>query len=154
MSKVHIRPYSDADHSAGLALFNSNRPKYFAEDELGPFRAHLKKDREVEPYFVAECDGQVRACGGFFSNGFGVAYLAWGMVEQSWHRRGVGSALLEWRLRDLREDRRAWCVLIDTSQHTAPFYERFGFITFRQIDDGYEPGLHKIYMRLVWDDPA
>jgi hypothetical protein len=35
----------------------------------------------------------------------------------------------------------AWCVLIDTSQHTAPFFARFGFEMIRVIADGYPPDL-------------
>ncbi|MGC4005213.1 MAG: hypothetical protein QM811_19675 [Pirellulales bacterium] len=67
---------------------------------------------------------------------------------------GTGKAwcadLLRWRLARIRQIAHARCVLLDTSQHTAPFFARFGFETTRTIADGYEPGLDKIFMRLDW----
>ena len=45
------------------------------------------------------------------------------------------------RTRPIRQIAHTWCVLIDTSQHTAPFFARFGFEALRTIPDGYEPGL-------------
>lgn len=84
---------------------------------------------------------------------YGVAYLAWGMVDAGWHRRGIGKRLLARRLERIREVPHAWCVLLDTSQHSAPFFARFGFKAFRTIHDGYEPGLDKVFMRHLWAAP-
>ncbi len=146
---LRIRPYMGADHAACLAIFASNLPKFFAEYEREMFASYLLQDRKDESYFVAESEGSIRACGGFAVSEYGVAYLLWGMVEAQWHRRGLGSELLQWRLQRIREIPHAWCVLIDTSQHTAPFYERFGFSAFHQVNDGYQLGLDKIYMRQI-----
>jgi len=143
-----IRQYRPDDESACLDIFDSNRPKYFAEPERELFAAYLR--RMDQPYFVAEVLGQVRGCGGFRVSDYGVGYLEWGMVQADWHRRGVGADLLQWRLERIRQIPHAWCILIDTSQHTAPFFARFGFETFRVIADGYQPGLDKVFMRLVW----
>jgi len=143
-----IRNYRPDDGSACLHIFDSNRPKYFTGPERDLFGAYLQ--RADQPFFVAEVEGQVRACGGFRIDDFGVSFLEWGMVHQNWHRRGVGANLLQWRLDRIRQIGHAWCVLIDTSQHTAPFFARFGFESFRIIADGYQPGLDKVFMRLVW----
>lgn len=143
-----IRQYRPGDESACLALLDSNRPKYFAGPERALFAAYLA--RLDEPFFVVEAPGQVRGCGGFRVNDYGVGYLLWGMVHADWHRRGIGADLLQWRLDRMRQISHAWCVLIDTSQHTAPFFARFGFEMFRVITDGYQPGLDKVFMRLVW----
>lgn len=143
-----IRAYQRDDEPACLDIFDSNRPKYFTGPERDLFAAYLR--RADEPFFVAEAAGQVRGCGGFHVDGSGVGSLAWGMVHGSWHRRGIGTDLLRWRLDRIREIAHAWCVLIDTSQHTAPFFARFGFETLRVVAGGYEPGLDKVFMRLAW----
>jgi predicted N-acetyltransferase YhbS len=143
-----IREYRRDDESACLDIFDSNRPKYFTGPERDLFAAYLR--RMDQPFFVAEVAGEVRGCGGFHVDDFGVGYLDWGMVRASWHRQGLGAKLLRWRLERIRQIAHAWCVLIDTSQHTAPFFARFGFEAFRTIADGYQPGLDKVFMRLVW----
>jgi predicted N-acetyltransferase YhbS len=145
---THIRPYQPADDTACLALFDSNRPKYFTAPERDLFTTFLR--RMDQPFFVAEIAGQVRACGGFTIDDFGVSYLDWGMVHGDSHRQGIGANLLQYRLDQIRKIPHAWCVLIDTSQHTAPFFARFGFQAFRTIPNGYQPGLDKIFMRLLW----
>ncbi len=38
---------------------------------------------------------------------------------------------------------------MDTTPHSAPFYERFGFRTSRVQPDGYESGLDKHFMKWV-----
>lgn len=147
-SVATIRSYRPADESACMGIFDSNRQKYFTGPERDLFAAHL---RTADPrFFVAEVDGLVRGCGGFHVTDYGVGYLVWGMVHHGSHRRGVGESLLRWRLERIRQVAHAWCVLIDTSQHTAPFFARFGFESFRVIPDGYQPGLDKVFMRLVW----
>jgi len=146
-----IREYRPADESACLEIFDSNRPKYFTASERDLFVAYLQ--RMDQPFFVTEVAGQVRACGGFRVDDFGVGFLEWGMVHAHWHRKGAGANLLHYRLERIRQTTHAWCVLIDTSQHTAPFFARFGFEPYRTNPDGYQPGLDKIFMRLLWTPP-
>jgi GNAT superfamily N-acetyltransferase len=144
-----IREYQREDESACLAIFDSNRPKYFTAPERDLFVAYLR--RLDQPFFVALVAGQVRGCGGFRVDDYGVSYLEWGMVHSNWHRQGLGASLLQWRLEQIRQIAHAWCVLIDTSQHTAPFFARFGFEALRTITDGYQTGLDKVFMRLAWE---
>ncbi len=143
-----IREYRPHDESTCLSIFDSNRPKYFTASERDLFTAFLR--RMDQPFFVTEIAGQIRACGGFHVDDYGVGILDWGMVHADCHRQGVGAILLKYRLERIRQTTHAWCVLIDTSQHTAPFFARFGFEAYRTIPDGYQPGLDKIFMRLVW----
>jgi predicted N-acetyltransferase YhbS len=144
---VIVREYRPGDEPRCLAMFDGNFPKFFAPHERELFEKFLRRDDR--PFFVAEVDGAVRGCGGFRVDDFGVAFLAWGMVDADWHRRGVGAALLRFRLDRIREIPHAWCVLLDTSQHSAPFFARFGFEAYRTIADGYRPGLDKVFMRRV-----
>ena len=145
---IAIRDYAPSDAAACLGLFDGNTPGYFAADERALFEAFLRRDdHEI---FVAEESGIVVGCGGFKLNEYGVGYLVWGVVAAAWHGRGVGSALLRWRLEQMRAIPHAWCALLDTSQRTAGFFARFGFHAYRTVADGYVAGLDKVYMRLTW----
>lgn len=143
-----IREYRRDDEWACLDIFDSNRPKYFIAPERDLFAAFLR--RMDQPFFVVDVMGQVRACGGFHVDDYGVGRLDWGMVRADWHHRGIGATLLRWRLDQIRQTDHAWCVLLDTSQHTAPFFAKFGFEAIRTIGNGYGPGLDKVFMRLLW----
>ncbi|WP_157369721.1 GNAT family N-acetyltransferase [Zavarzinella formosa] len=142
-----IRRYTPEDEAACLALIASNIPAYFTPGDADEFRHFL---RGCGDYFVTVIDGEVRACGGCYVNENGVGGLTWGMVHSVDHRRGLGSELLRHRLEMIRRTPYAWCVLLNTTQSVAPFFERFGFRTFRTIDNGYGPGLHTYSMRLLW----
>jgi predicted N-acetyltransferase YhbS len=142
---IAIRTYQPEDAPACMAVFDSNLPKFFTTPEREQFAAFLA--RMEGPYFVARSGDQLCGCGGFFVDDYGVSYLAWGMVHSAWHRQGIGARLLQWRLELIEQVPHAWCVLIDTSQHSAPFFARFGFSSYRTIQDGYEPGLDKVFMR-------
>ena len=151
-----VRPYRSADRAACLAAFDSNGPAFFTEPERELF-ARFLAERALDParpFYVAERDGRVVGCGGHRVSDYGVAYLAWGMVERGLHRSGVGTALLAHRLAAIRAVPHAWCVLMDTSPASMPFYTRFGFEPFRTVPDGYRPGLDQVFLRLVWVAPT
>ena len=140
-----IRPFVPEDRDACLALFDSNLPRFFAPHERAEFGTWLHDPGE---YFVLEDGGQVVACGGVWldpRNSERPAGLSWGMVARDAHRRGYGSALLHFRLERLRALGAAEAHL-DTSQHSAPFFARFGFREVRRVPDGYGPGLDRVNM--------
>jgi GNAT superfamily N-acetyltransferase len=70
------------------------------------------------------------------------------MVDPTRHGQGLGKSLLEFRLDRLRANLHISRVCIDSSQLTAPFYEKYGFTTQRIIPDGYAKGLHRHEMEL------
>jgi ribosomal protein S18 acetylase RimI-like enzyme len=76
------------------------------------------------------------------------------MVKNDHHGRGVGRLLLEERLRHIHEDGRFTAVLMNTSQYTLGFFEKYGFETERVIPDGYAPGLHRYELRLRLNSAA
>ena len=75
--------------------------------------------------------------------------LVWGAVHRAHHRKGIGELLTRYRLDHFRERHPMLDMTIDTSHHTAPFYERFGFRTEKFTEDGYAKGLHRHDMRLM-----
>jgi ribosomal protein S18 acetylase RimI-like enzyme len=143
-----IRPYTSEDEPACLEVLASNVPTFFMPSDLDEFRLFLRGG--CGPCFVTSIDGNVRACGGCYVGDNGVGGLTWGMVHAADHRRGLGSELLRYRLEVIRKVPYAWCVLLNTTQVVAPFFQRFGFRTFRTIENGYGPGLHRCAMRLLW----
>lgn len=144
-----VRPYRADDRDACLAVFDTNRPRYFTADERGLFERFLARTltEPDRPFYVAEDAGTVRGCGGHRVDTYGIGYLAWGMVDARYHGQGFGTAVLDRRLAEIHALPRAWCVVLDTSQHTAPFYARFGFEPVQTVRDGYQPGLDTVYMR-------
>jgi ribosomal protein S18 acetylase RimI-like enzyme len=143
-----IRRYTLEDEPACLAVLASNVPAFFAAGDVDEFRLFLRSG--CGDYFVTAIDGAVRACGGCYVGDNGVGGLTWGVVHSANHRRGLGSDLLRYRLEVIRHVPYAWCVVLNTTQLVAPFFERFGFRTFRVVENGYGSGLHKYSMRLLW----
>jgi predicted N-acetyltransferase YhbS len=125
----------------------SNTPDFFADEELADFEGFLA---DIPGTYLAVLDeaGEVVACGGFDVDGEGVAVLTWGMVRRDLHRAGIGSRLLGERLDRIAADPRARRVRLDTSQHSRPFFERFGFEVTGHTPDGYAPGLDRYDMAL------
>lgn len=146
---VKVRPYHPDDEASCLALFDGNTPRFFAQAERPDFAAFLAV--LSDPYLVIEEGGQVVACGGLYVRPGGQeAGLTWGMVERSRHRQGYGRALWEARLDWLRAHApEVRAVVLDTTQHSAPFFARLGFGTVGVRPDFYAPGLDRHDMRLT-----
>jgi hypothetical protein len=73
-----------------MDIVDSNRPKYFTGPERELFLAYLR--RMDHPFFVAEVAGEVRGCGGFRVDDYGLGYLERGMVRSNWHAQaGCGN---------------------------------------------------------------
>ena len=139
---MEIRHYQKTDFNACLALFRANMPRYFDPREEAEFSQFLLD--APENYFVLRDERELRACGGYALAASGDAYLAWGMVKPEVHRSGYGSKLLSYRLERLKDKR----VLLDTSQHTFRFFEKFGFKLRKITPSGYGPGLDRYDMIL------
>jgi GNAT superfamily N-acetyltransferase len=141
MPDLSFRPYTPVDRDACLALFRSNTPDFFGEDEVPEFAGFL--DRLPCPYYVVETpDGAIVGAGGQYEKTPGCWVLAWGMVDRAHHRQGVGRFLLERRIELIRVQPGARSVRVNTSHLSAGFFERAGFATNRVEADHYFAGLH------------
>ncbi|MCP3804467.1 GNAT family N-acetyltransferase [Allokutzneria sp. A3M-2-11 16] len=142
-----ISAYQAADLREVLDVFDCNVPKYFAESERAEFEEFLGSfgDR----YLVGREEGKLIACGGYAPHRTepGTWTLCWGMVAAEHHRRGLGAQLLRHRLDAIAATGPATVVLA-TSQHSAGFFERFGFVTANVVPDGFAPGIDQYDMRL------
>lgn len=143
---LEIRPYQSADRDSCLALFDANLPGgYFAPHEREDYIDFL--DGLDSPYFVMEHDGAVIGAGGFHIEENGaIASFCWGQISPAFHRRGLGRLLVMYRLREIAKLPGISMVRLDTSQHTAAFFEKQGFHVVAIKKDGYAPGLDRVEM--------
>jgi GNAT superfamily N-acetyltransferase len=145
-----FRPYTPADKDACMALFESNCPQYFDPAEREDFAGFLNDYTQCD-YFVLVVGEDIAGCGGIYVDiKTGEGKLCWGMVDQTRHKSGLGKALLEYRLKGIKANPAATHVHIDTSQHTAPFFAKYGFRETAHNKDGYGPGIDHVEMVLTW----
>ncbi|MCA0177241.1 MAG: GNAT family N-acetyltransferase [Proteobacteria bacterium] len=150
---VVFRTYQASDHEGCLAAFMSNVPAYFAASEVPEFQHFLATPLDGT-YLVAELHGRIVGCGGWCANAPGVGRLTWGLVHRDCHGMAMGAALLRARLESLFADEAMREVGIDTSQHSAGFFARYGFVRLEEVEDGIAPGLHLVRMQLRRSDWA
>ena len=138
-------------------MFNSNVPKYFLPEELKDFTGWLEKYENRGPYepegegayFVAEEDGQLVACGGVFMGKHNnLAGMVWGMVDNRLHKQGIGRRFLLYRIEYIRQHYRQCNIRLDTTQHSRPFFEKYGFVVVKYTENGYGEGMHRYDMLL------
>ena len=151
-----IRKYRPSDRPSCLQIFNSNRPVFFAPHELEEFKEWLDGQDPLktsssgwqrEYYFVVEEEQKIIACGGFYLPEKELAAtMVWGMVENSLHKKGVGKKLLAYRIRQIRLLKPDAIILLDTTQYSYQFFEKFGFIVTKVSKDYYDKGLDRYDM--------
>lgn len=150
MAHVTARSYCVSDRDACLALFDGNVPRFFHADERAQFADFLDTRAGDWSYGVLLFHGSIVACGGHAVIDDGTtADLCWGMVDRARHGTGLGTRLTAARIAAARARPGVRRVRLDTSQHTAGFYRRFGFVTDAVIPDGYGPGLDRHQMTLA-----
>ncbi len=151
MTQAALKPYTTLDREACLSIFDGNVPKYFGVEERSEFEEFL--DDLPGPYFTLQQDGEIIGCGGYGNrdgNNEGRGFFCWGMVARSHHKKGYGTILAKMRINAMRNDPDVKSVRLNTSQHTAPFYARFGFETTSVTKDGFTKGLDDHEMQLVF----
>lgn len=156
MADIHIRDYKPADRNACIAIFNSNVPKFLTVEELTYFETWLNGQDEGKEgydnakaayYYVAERENVVVGCGGFYiAREESVARMAWGMVENSLHKKGIGKVLLTYRFKAIEALHPECVISLDTSQHSYSFFEKFGFVTTKVQKDFYTLGMDRYDM--------
>ena len=87
-----------------IEIFKSNMPLYFAEEELPLFSSFLEKDVFVKNYSVIFKNELIVGCGGIALNqpskytNESHVIMTWGMVDNQYHKEGLGKALLLFRI--------------------------------------------------------
>ena len=155
---MNIRPYNSADRQACINIFNSNCEKYFDPSELKGLESWLDDQDNgtittrasiSDYYYVGEVDQKVIASGGFYIyKEKPVASMTWGMVDNAYHKKGIGKELFEYRMTQIQELYPDHSIILDTTQHTFQFFERFGFKVVKITPNGYGHGLDRYDMKL------
>lgn len=144
---LQIRKYVSTDQSTLIKLLRQNTPKYFAPDEEEDFITYL--DSEVEDYFVIEYDNHVIGAGGinYKSNGT-VGLISWDIISSQFQGMGVGSVLLSHRLDILQSKSKINQIIVRTTQHVYPFYEKHGFELVETSKDYWAIGFDLYHMEI------
>jgi GNAT superfamily N-acetyltransferase len=148
---MEIREYTRKNRLACLRVLDSNIPGFFKPEARDDFTDYLDElDTPGHTFFVLENHAKlVLACSGvYIFPGAVLASLHWGMVARAYHRTGLGSALLEYRLNWLRETAIVQEVLLSTTQSSSAFFERFGFAIEKTLENHDGIGVHQVEMRL------
>jgi N-acetylglutamate synthase-like GNAT family acetyltransferase len=150
--KTTIRKYNSSDRNNCIAAFQSNVPLFFADYELQEFENFLTKIEQQEistHFFVIIAHENVVGCGGFGDkNNTGNFSMAWGLIHNDFHKKGLGKKLLLYRVEQLKLLKLENPILLDTTQHSYGFFEKFGFETIKITNDYYKSGLHRYDMIL------
>jgi GNAT superfamily N-acetyltransferase len=147
-SPLKLRAFQAADRAVCLAAFDSNTPEYYHPSERRIYAEFLDSGHYLPArlhelgasagrMYVVESEGKCVACGGWYLEG-AVANLSFGTVHRSRHREGIGTFLLQARLKAIREDGRASSVRVRTTRSVQGFYER---ALFRTVVGGNTTGL-------------
>lgn len=153
-NQATIRKYTDSDKNACMEAFKTNVPKYFTEAEINDFEHFLAKLENPEeadnlPYYVMELDGKIIGCGGFGEKkGKDAITFVWGMVHNAHHKKGYGEQLLVFRLTEIKKQFPGREVVLDTTQFSFPFFEKYGFRTVKITENSYGEGMHRYDMVL------
>ncbi len=134
--------------NACLSIFDSNKPRYFHEDER-PVFVNFLNNSPIELYYVLKIENRIVACGGIYEDDIDIAGLSWGMVHRDFHHKGIGSFFTKYRIEKIKEIFPRHRYKIETSQHTYKFYEKMGFELSHKVKDGFGLGLDKIVMFLI-----
>lgn len=147
---ITIREYTNSDREECVKAFKSNVPLYFSNQEVFDFANFLERiESGVDkiPYYVICYNQELVGCGGYaIDKNKEIFTLAWGLIHRDFHKKGFGEKLLLHRLEKIKQLYKEFTVIIDTTQHSAPFFEKYGFVTIKETEDYYAPGMHRIDM--------
>ena len=150
-----LRPYSPTDKPACLEAFISNVPVFFTEGEITDFSNFLDSlprrfAENSTHYYVIVVDDRVIGAGGFGDkDNSDVFSLAWGLVHNDFHKKGYGAMLLKHRLAEFQRLYPSRSLVLDTTQHSYGFFEKYGFEVTKFTADFYEEGMHRYDMVLT-----
>ncbi|HNT19531.1 MAG TPA: GNAT family N-acetyltransferase [Saprospiraceae bacterium] len=138
-AKITIRKYTPSHRAVLLQLFRLNTPRYFSITEESHFIDYL--ENHAGHFFIVESGGAVVGCGGY--NLFpeqADARISWDLFHPDFQGRGLGSALLQYRIDRINEVPGLKTITVRTSQWVYRFYEKFGFELKEVIKDYWAEG--------------
>ncbi len=129
-----------------VAMFKTNIPHFFDYTEQQLFETYLLK-KDIQYYVLFNEDRRIVAAGGYgYNNILKTVDLTWGMVDRSCHKNGFGRRLTDYRIQKITTEHPKSNILLNTTQHTFRFYEKFGFKITKITKNYYALGLDRYYM--------
>ena len=129
-----------------VSIFKTNTPHFLDYSEQPLFENYLLK-KNIQYYVLFNEDNRIVSSGGYgYNNKIKTVDLTWGMVDGNYHKNGFGRYLTEYRIRKITTEYPKSDVLLNTTQHTFRFYEKFGFKITKMTKDYYALGLDRYDM--------
>ena len=123
---MRIVPYKSLYFNRCLSILRSNTPEFIDKSEETLYVDFLSRTDIV--YFVLFESNELIACGGYgYDSKKDNVTLCWGLVHNQFHKMGFGTHLLQYRLKYIMRSYPNTNIVLDTSQKTYKFYERFNF---------------------------
>ena len=146
--KPEIHTYTESDKTAVLNLLNLNTPQYFSSLEEEGLVFYL--ENEIELYYVVKIGDLIVGSGGInFENDKSIAKISWDIIHPEYQGQGLGTLLLNFRLKEIQNFKQVQTVIVRTSQFTYQFYEKSGFKIDKITEDYWAPGYHLYLMKLI-----
>ncbi len=142
-----IRPYKIADKKQLIELLRLNTPQYFDPSEEADFIRYLNDF--THPYFVVEKNNRIVGCGGFsYFEEQSVVRIAWDMIHPADQGKGIGKALTEYRINEIKKNPLVKLIIVRTSQLAYLFYKKFGFVLVNKEKDFWAKGFDLYQMEM------
>jgi N-acetylglutamate synthase-like GNAT family acetyltransferase len=144
---MEIKRFQSSDEPLLLKLLELNTPDYFAPEEKDDFIQYIR--HFSQNFFVLKNNNAIIGCGGInIKDDPHTAYLSWDIIHPDEHKKGLGSLLLNYRLKLIRLWPSIRKIKVRTSQITYGFYEKHGFRLCVQMKDYWAKGFDLYEMEL------
>ena len=145
---MKIVPYKSLYFNKCLSILKSNTPEFIDKSEESLFINYLSRKGII--YFVLFESRKLIGCGGFgYDNKKNSVILSWGLIHNQFHKMGFGTHLLQYRIKQIVKKYPNSNIILDTSQKTYKFYERFNFKVDNITRNFYGKGLDRYDMSYI-----
>lgn len=140
-----IRAYRPEDFPSVIQLFQLNTPQYFAPEEQHDLEEYLGK--HAQHFFIFEKDQRIQGAGGY-NLLEDEARISWYFIHPDAQGQGIGKALVQHSLNELKKAHGVPKIMVRTSQHAWRFFEKMGFELKMTEKDFWAPGFDLYQMEL------
>ena len=146
MKKLLLQKYHSDYFEYCVSIFKTNTPDFFDYSEQSLFENYLLK-KEIQYYVLFNVDNRLVGSGGYaYNHNSNTVDLCWGIIDRNYHKNGFGRYLTDHRIQKITTEYPKADILLNTSQHTFKFYEKFGFNITKITKDYYAVGLDRYDM--------
>ena len=105
-------------------------------------------NNEIDYYYVIEINQQIVGSGGInFKNNNSTGVISWDLIDPDFQGKSLGSLLLNYRLKKLKQFTEIQQIIVRTSQQANQFYEKNGYSLIEIVEDYWDKGYHLYSMK-------